>query len=93
MPPGGRSDALGAGIVDPAAAIERGARVEPRPQVPAAVAHPKRYFGPGPAPEREDDAWPAPAAAAAGIALVVCAVLLYRGARPPERAGGRPTTG
>ncbi|PJE94962.1 type VII secretion-associated serine protease mycosin [Streptomyces carminius] len=89
-PPGGRSDALGAGIVDPAAAIERGARVEPRPQLPAAAAHPKRYFGPGPAPEREEDGWLAPAAAAAGIALVVCAVLLYRGARPPGPAGGRP---
>ena len=89
-PPGGRSDDLGTGIVDPAAAIELGANVEPRRQRPAAESYPGKYFGPGPAPERGPGGWLAPAAAAAGALLVGCAVLLYRGARTSRRTGGRP---
>ncbi|SEQ77463.1 type VII secretion-associated serine protease mycosin [Streptomyces radiopugnans] len=88
-PPGGRSDDLGSGIVDPAAAIELGANVEPRRQQPVAEAYPKEYFGVGPAPERGYGGRLAPAAAVAGLLLVVCAVLLYRGDRPAERFGGR----
>jgi type VII secretion-associated serine protease mycosin len=88
-PPGGRNDDLGSGIVDPAAAIELGAGVEPRRQQPAAEPYPREYFGAGPAPEAGYGGRLAPAAAVAGLLLVVCAVLLYRGDRPPGRAGGR----
>lgn len=47
-PKGGRSDALGAGLVDPAAAIEAGAELKPQAQRPAVGASPQRYFGSGP---------------------------------------------
>ncbi|GAA2437788.1 type VII secretion-associated serine protease mycosin [Streptomyces macrosporus] len=89
-PPGGRSDELGTGIVNPAAAIELGANVEPRRQRPVAEAYPREYFGSGPAPESGPGGRLAPAAAAAGTLLVVCAVVLYRGARTSGRAGRGP---
>ncbi|HEX5568704.1 MAG TPA: type VII secretion-associated serine protease mycosin [Streptomyces sp.] len=92
-PPGGRSDALGTGIVAPAAAIELGANVEPRRQRPEAEPYPHEYFGPGPSPGQRYGGWLAPVAAVTGTLLVVCAVLLYRSAatreRPSWRGGGR----
>ncbi|MFD1831524.1 type VII secretion-associated serine protease mycosin [Streptomyces desertarenae] len=93
-PPGGRSDELGTGIVNPAAAIELGAGVEPRRQRPQAEAYPEEYFGAGPAPEPGGGLL-APAAAGAGVLLVVCAVLLLRGGRGSGRTGrtGAPTAG
>ncbi|MFI0896502.1 type VII secretion-associated serine protease mycosin [Streptomyces sp. NPDC020983] len=96
-PEGGRSDELGAGEIDPAAALAAAAKLKPAPPAPTAAAYPQRYFGPGPGRR------PAPAAAssvlgngvaaafaAAGAVLVaVAGVLWYR----PRRAAARNTAG
>ncbi|MGW2598318.1 type VII secretion-associated serine protease mycosin [Streptomyces klenkii] len=87
-PPGGRSDALGAGVVDPAAAIARGADLTPQapgPRVTREYSSP--YFGTsGPAGGSKDDApaapdYTAPAAGALGAALLATATTLWRGRR------------
>ncbi|TBO54586.1 type VII secretion-associated serine protease mycosin, partial [Streptomyces kasugaensis] len=44
-PEGGRDDTFGAGLVDPAAAIEAGRNLRPAPQLPAPAAYAPRYFG------------------------------------------------
>lgn len=85
-PPGGRSDALGTGIVDPAAAIEMGATVEPQSLEDGVPAYPDRYFGAGPDPEDGGGTgWLAPIGLTCGALLVAAAVALQRGSRP--RAG------
>ncbi|MEV4504532.1 type VII secretion-associated serine protease mycosin [Streptomyces klenkii] len=87
-PPGGRSDALGAGVVDPAAAIARGADLAPEapgPRVSREYSSP--YFGTsGPAGGFKDDApaapdYTAPAAGALGVVLLATATTLWRGRR------------
>ncbi|MEU2515714.1 type VII secretion-associated serine protease mycosin [Streptomyces syringium] len=85
-PRGGRSDALGAGLVDPAAAIARGSRLRPEaPRPRVARDYTRRYFGPGPRPDGDSAVsgvgLPAWGAGAAGVALLVAAVVLWRGAR------------
>ncbi|MEW2581628.1 type VII secretion-associated serine protease mycosin [Streptomyces syringium] len=83
-PRGGRSDAVGAGLVDPAAAIARGSRLRPSASGPrVARDYTGRYFGPGPRAEGDSAdpgiglaAW---GAGAAGVALLVAAVVLWRG--------------
>ncbi|MEU1308590.1 type VII secretion-associated serine protease mycosin [Streptomyces cinnamoneus] len=80
-PPGGRSDELGAGMIDPAAALARAVQEEPvdgrsGPQAP-------RYFGDGPSPSPPDvpsrlPGVPALAAGAAGLLLLVTAAVLHR---------------
>ncbi|MEC4016639.1 type VII secretion-associated serine protease mycosin, partial [Streptomyces sp. H27-D2] len=66
-PEGGRSDELGTGMVDPAAAIEAAAKLRPQPQRPASAAYGKRYFGAGPTPRPDtEDAPDGPALAAGG---------------------------
>ncbi|WFB06651.1 type VII secretion-associated serine protease mycosin [Streptomyces sp. LX-29] len=82
-PEGGRSDEFGAGLVDPAAAIEAGAKMTPRPPTPSAAPYPRRYFGrgPSPAPAPEKDDTPnrlALAAALGGVGLLITAVSLRR---------------
>lgn len=84
-PDGGHSEDLGAGMVDPAAAIKAGADLRPRPQRPAAAAYPERYFGPGPAPAPPPppDGGPNRLALVAGVAgagLLVGSVAVWRGA-------------
>ncbi|GAA2344843.1 type VII secretion-associated serine protease mycosin [Streptomyces cuspidosporus] len=87
-PKGGRSDELGAGLVDPAAAIKAGEKLKPRAQRPAVGASPQRYFGPGPqraSAAGGDDGGPnrlALTAAFAGAGLLAAAVTLWRGAGP-----------
>ncbi|MBL1096443.1 type VII secretion-associated serine protease mycosin [Streptomyces coffeae] len=86
-PEAGRSDELGAGMVDPAAAVEAGARLTPRAQRPAAAAAAHRYFGAGPghAGAHRDEGGPHRSALFAGLsgaALVVAAVALWRGSGP-----------
>ncbi|MFF4245150.1 type VII secretion-associated serine protease mycosin [Streptomyces sp. NPDC001822] len=83
-PAGGRDDARGYGLVDPAAAIEAGAKT--RPDAPnarsAEAGYRKRYFGTGPAPERHDEdpaGLLAPAAGGLGAVLLALAVVLWRG--------------
>ncbi|MBC3988958.1 type VII secretion-associated serine protease mycosin [Streptomyces sp. AC563] len=95
-PEGGRNDELGAGMVDAAAAIRAGNRLEARAQLPAPAAYPDRYFGHGPLPERADGADDGPSRLAltagfAGAALVLTAVALWRDRRP--RDPGRPGPG
>ncbi|WP_030827062.1 type VII secretion-associated serine protease mycosin [Streptomyces hygroscopicus] len=103
VPEDGRSDELGAGLVDPAAAITAGGKVEPEAQRPAVAASPRRFFGKGPdhAQGAHEESGPnrlALLAGAAGATLVVAAVALWRGSGPlrvPPRVrtlltGGRP---
>ncbi|MFJ2416944.1 type VII secretion-associated serine protease mycosin [Streptomyces brevispora] len=83
-PSGGRDDARGHGIVDPAAAIEAGGALSPAGlrSDSAPAGYRKQYFGPGPTPPREDDGpagWLAPAAGGLGAVLLALAVVLWRG--------------
>ncbi|MFC4032180.1 type VII secretion-associated serine protease mycosin [Streptomyces polygonati] len=83
-PAGGRSDSLGTGMIDPAAALALAKRMKPAPVAQAPASYPQRYFAPGPTPA------PAPAdpdqvlgdgvaagCAAAGGGLIVLAALLW----------------
>ncbi|MFJ5612292.1 type VII secretion-associated serine protease mycosin [Streptomyces sp. NPDC093221] len=95
-PKDGRSDEMGTGLIDPAAALKAAAKLRPAPPVPAAAGYPRTYFSPGPAPPVRA---PEPARflgdgvatvfAVAGAALVVVAALLWF--RP--RRAGRPAHG
>ncbi|MFD4576868.1 type VII secretion-associated serine protease mycosin [Streptomyces sp. NPDC058417] len=78
-PTGGRDDSRGHGFIDPAAAIEAAARIEPEEL--RTVAHGEKYFGPGPdAPPTDDTTSDRSAALAggAGAALLLTAVVLWR---------------
>ncbi|MGY0057059.1 type VII secretion-associated serine protease mycosin [Streptomyces sp. LZ34] len=91
-PTGGRSDELGAGLVDPAAAIKAGAKLKPQAQRPAVGAAPGRYFGSGPDQARTDSDEGGPnslalTAGAAGAGLLAAAVALWRGSGPLRRPG------
>jgi type VII secretion-associated serine protease mycosin len=99
-PPGGRSDELGTGVIDPVAALKAAARLKPAPAVPAAVGYPHTYFGPGPArpaeppsPSRVLGDGVATAFAASGAVLVLLAALLWFRPRRPRPAPGRPADG
>jgi type VII secretion-associated serine protease mycosin len=81
-PESGRSDALGSGVVDPAAAIEAAAGLTARPLEPASEPYGEEFFGPGPrAPEAASGgtAWLAPVSGAAGVLLLGAAVALVTG--------------
>ncbi|AWL37470.1 MULTISPECIES: type VII secretion-associated serine protease mycosin [Streptomyces] len=87
-PKGGRDDAHGYGLVDPAAAIEAAAALRPADAKAgsAAAGYRGRYFGPGPTPAEEDrgpGVWPALTAGVVGAALLALAVVLWR-----SRPGG-----
>ncbi|WAP59277.1 type VII secretion-associated serine protease mycosin [Streptomyces sp. S465] len=87
VPEGGRSDDLGAGLVDPAAAIAEGGKVEPQTQTPAVAGSAPRFFGEGPDHEQSahEESGPnrmALLAGLAGAALVIAAVALWRGSGP-----------
>ncbi|MFD7861120.1 type VII secretion-associated serine protease mycosin [Streptomyces sp. NPDC059783] len=92
-PSGGRDDARGYGIVDPAAAIKAGAALRPEDTHAGSTAgYHKRYFGSGPAPARPDDGpagWLAPVAGGLGALLLALAVLLWRGRGPRARTPRR----
>ncbi|MDI5966054.1 type VII secretion-associated serine protease mycosin [Streptomyces sp. SL13] len=47
-PSGGRDDAIGAGVIDPVAALAAAAKLRPAAQAPVAAAYAKQYFGTGP---------------------------------------------
>lgn len=77
-PEGGRSDALGTGLVDTAAAIDVGSHLRPRHQRPSQLPYKSAYFGDG---TGEGEAgWFAVLAAVLGLLLVAGAVALHRGA-------------
>ncbi|NUV90205.1 type VII secretion-associated serine protease mycosin [Streptomyces sp. KAI-26] len=89
-PAGGRDDARGYGMVDPAEAIEAGSRLRPGGlgAQAAPAGHREEYFGPGPTPPPADDApvnWAAPLAGGLGAALLAAAVVLWRGRNAPGR--------
>jgi type VII secretion-associated serine protease mycosin len=80
-PDGGRDDSRGFGLVDPAAAIEKGGRLTP--QGLRAASYGDEYFGPGPDSRGGADAmdWAGPVAGGAGVLLLGAAVVLWRGRR------------
>ncbi|MER7749207.1 type VII secretion-associated serine protease mycosin [Streptomyces bacillaris] len=89
-PAGGRDDARGYGMVDPAEAIEAGSRLRPGDlgAQAAPAGHREEYFGPGPTPPPADDGpvnWAAPLAGGLGAALLAAAVVLWRGRNAPGR--------
>ncbi|UGY90470.1 type VII secretion-associated serine protease mycosin [Streptomyces gobiensis] len=86
-PAGGRSDSLGTGVVDVAAAIELGANVKPRKQRPTPEPYGKEYFGAGPRPDDDGigTGWLAPAAGVLGALFIAGSVAMYRGIRLPRR--------
>ncbi|ARI55434.1 MULTISPECIES: type VII secretion-associated serine protease mycosin [unclassified Streptomyces] len=89
-PAGGRDDARGYGMVDPAEAIEAGSRLRPGDlgAQAAPAGHREEYFGPGPTPPPADGDpvnWAAPLAGGLGAALLAAAVVLWRGRNAPGR--------
>ncbi|GLP72512.1 type VII secretion-associated serine protease [Streptomyces sp. TUS-ST3] len=86
-PAGGRDDSRGFGFVDPAAALKAAARLKPAGLQPASYGD--KYFGSGPdAAKSEDDtaSWAAPLAGGLGVALLIAAVVLWRGRRGPRQS-------
>ncbi|MET7848169.1 type VII secretion-associated serine protease mycosin [Streptomyces avermitilis] len=87
-PTGGRDDSRGFGFIDPAAAIEAGARL--KSEGPRSTAYGKRYFGSG--PDTADDSgdspgWAGPLAGGLGAVLLIAAVALWRGRNRPRPHG------
>ncbi|MFE2013353.1 type VII secretion-associated serine protease mycosin [Streptomyces sp. NPDC059491] len=83
-PKGGRSDAKGYGTVDPAAAIEAGARLKAGDPKNAVAGYRGRHFGPGPVSAQEETrsfGLLAPAAGGLGALLLLTAVVLRRARR------------
>jgi type VII secretion-associated serine protease mycosin len=89
-PEGGRSDALGTGTVDPAAAIEMGgSSVASSKHGSDTQPYRKRYFGSGPDSHDDGSGWVAPVAGVCGVLLIGAAVALLRGLRLRLRDGVR----
>ncbi|WP_406056768.1 type VII secretion-associated serine protease mycosin [Streptomyces sp. NBC_01077] len=83
-PKGGRSDAKGYGTVDPAAAIEAGAKIKGADPKNTVTGYQGRYFGPGPLPAVEESrpiGLLAPLAGGLGALLLLTAVVLRRAHR------------
>ncbi|WP_328945564.1 type VII secretion-associated serine protease mycosin [Streptomyces sp. NBC_00250] len=83
-PKDGRSDAKGYGTVDPAAAIEAGAKIKGGDPKNTATGYQGRYFGPGPLPAPEESrpiGLLAPLAGGLGALLLLTAVILRRARR------------
>lgn len=82
VPGAGRDDAHGYGFVDPAAAVEEAAALEPETLRPA--TYPRRYFGSGPDPEGSGSgpaSWAGALAGGAGGILLAAAYVLWRSRR------------
>lgn len=83
-PKGGRDDAKGYGIVDPAAALKKGGAEAPGgPQAASASGYRERYFGGGPDAPASDvpGGWLAPVTGGLGALLLAGAVVLWRSGR------------
>ncbi|MFB6615628.1 type VII secretion-associated serine protease mycosin [Streptomyces sp. NPDC085524] len=91
-PAGGRDDARGHGMADPAAALQMAEAMRPQAPVPTPVPAGRTYFGSGPdpvrPPERAARLGP-PAAAVAGAALLALACVLARRPRRGTRRDAR----
>ncbi|MGP3974659.1 type VII secretion-associated serine protease mycosin [Streptomyces sp. 8N114] len=81
-PQGGRSDAVGTGVVDPAAAIEMGSHIEPREQQPPVGKYGKEYFGSAGPGAEGGPGWFAILAALLGALLIGAALAVHRGFTP-----------
>jgi hypothetical protein len=89
-PAGGRSDALGSGVVNPPGALAAAAKLHPAPARPTPATYPHRSFGPAtahaaPAAARAGGGGPlsgsgtvAAGFALGGLALLVCGGVLLR---------------
>lgn len=80
-PKGGRDDARGYGLVDPAAALDAAAQPVVRDRT---AGYARRYFGAGPDAPRaksEPSSWLAPVAGGLGGLFLAAAVVLWRGRR------------
>ncbi|MET2718780.1 type VII secretion-associated serine protease mycosin [Streptomyces harbinensis] len=91
-PPGGRSDALGAGLVDPAAALAAAAALPGHGAPPASEAYAEAHFGPGPRPDHGGGGgthWLAPVSGVLGAALLGVSCWQLWTLRRPGRAGRR----
>ncbi|MEV5980441.1 type VII secretion-associated serine protease mycosin [Streptomyces sp. NPDC052114] len=87
-PAGGRDDARGFGLIDPAAALTRGAGL--KPEGLRTAVYDKAYFGHGPDTADGDTGpagWVGPVAGGLGVALLAAGVYLWRG-RPVRRRPG-----
>ncbi|MEU3373478.1 type VII secretion-associated serine protease mycosin [Streptomyces sp. NPDC006660] len=83
-PRGGRDDARGYGMIDPAAALATAAGLKPGAVRPQAAGYGKTYFGGGPdVPAASDDPgdWLAPLSAGGGVLLLATGVALWRSTR------------
>ncbi|MFD7922790.1 type VII secretion-associated serine protease mycosin [Streptomyces sp. NPDC059740] len=85
-PKGGRNDDLGAGLVDPAAALKAAAHLTPAAEKPSPAAYRAAHFGPGPQDDDTDDGpgWLVWTSTALGAAFVAAAVALWRRWRPAD---------
>ncbi len=81
-PEGGRSDALGTGVVDPSAAIEMGTHIKARKQRPSTGEYSRSHFGAGPGDGDGSPGWFAVAAAVLGALLIGAALAVWRGFTP-----------
>ncbi|MFD7337435.1 type VII secretion-associated serine protease mycosin [Streptomyces violascens] len=82
-PEGGRDDARGYGMIDPAAALTAAAKLKPGMRSESA-AYGATYFGGGPdAPVASDDPanWLAPVSAGGGLLLLAAGAVLWRSTR------------
>lgn len=86
-PEGGRSDAVGTGVVDPAAAIEMGSHVKARKQKPTPAAYHQQYFGAGPGSDGGSPGWFATVAAVVGALLIAASLAVWRGLTPRTLRG------
>ncbi|MEU1149634.1 type VII secretion-associated serine protease mycosin [Streptomyces sp. NPDC005863] len=87
-PAGGRDDSRGFGMIDPAAALTRAAKLEP--EEPHTAAYGTKYFGAGPDATVGDDGpagWVGPVAGGLGVALLAAAVHLWRTRAGTPRRG------
>ncbi|MEU9196050.1 type VII secretion-associated serine protease mycosin [Streptomyces hundungensis] len=83
-PEGGRDDARGYGMIDPAAALAAAAKLKPAGLRPESAAYGTTYFGGGPdaAVASDDPAnWLAPLSAGGGVLLLGAGVALWRSTR------------
>jgi type VII secretion-associated serine protease mycosin len=88
-PANGRDDSRGYGFIDPAAALAEADRL--KPEGLQAAAYGERYFGSGPDADQansDTSVWAAPLAGGFGVVLLIVAVALWRGRRPPRTYEG-----
>jgi type VII secretion-associated serine protease mycosin len=98
-PSGGRSDEVGTGLIDPAAALKAAARLKPAGATPAPSSYAQRYFGTGPSAARLSAVGDSAGGlgdgiaigfAVAGAVLVLAGFLLRAGNRRAVRSRSRP---